>query len=74
MGDETPALDEHEDPCDWTSEEQKAFRRAFNEQRRRQRRVGQVFTGVLLALVSLGVLATKPAARFLNWPLVLYPG
>ena len=56
MGDETPALDEHEDPCDWTSEEQKAFRRAFNEQRRRQTRVGQVFTGVLLALVSLGVL------------------
>lgn len=49
-------MDEHEPPIEWTSEEQRAFRRAFDERRRRQMRAGQVFAAVLIALVSLGVL------------------
>jgi hypothetical protein len=54
-------LDEHEPPNEWTSEEQKAFRRAFHERRRRQVLAGQAFTGVLIALVSLGVLLRIPS-------------
>ena len=49
-------MDEHQPPNEWSPEERRGFRRAFDERRRRQTRAGQLFAGILIVLVSLGVL------------------
>ena len=49
-------MDETDAPHEWTPDEQRALGRAVEERRLRQMRVGRVLVGLLIALVTLGVL------------------
>jgi protein-S-isoprenylcysteine O-methyltransferase Ste14 len=54
MGDE-------DTPGEWSDEQRREFRRALDERRRRTAVGGQLFAGLLVALVAAGVLLRLPA-------------
>jgi hypothetical protein len=75
--------DDEETPAEWSDEQLRELRRGLDERRRRQVKAGQLFVGVIVALVGLGVaLRLSPewwipavgivalaalAFRFVNW-------
>ena len=63
MGDE-------DTPGEWSDEQRREFRRALDERRRRTAVGGQLFAGLLVALVAAGVLLRLPAASDLVRPVV----
>jgi hypothetical protein len=47
--------DDEETPAEWSEEQLRELRRALDERRRRQVKGGQLFVGVIVGLVGLGV-------------------
>jgi hypothetical protein len=47
-------------PSEWSQEKRRELRRSLEERRRRQARAGQLIAGVLIAVVTAGVLFRLP--------------
>jgi hypothetical protein len=52
--------DEPPDPGEWSEEKRRELRRSLEERRRRQVQAGKLFAGLLIAVVTAGVLFQLP--------------